>query len=159
MTVQPARGRRKGEPGSASGAGTGGGASAPSRWRGAPGSRCEALLPSPSGAGGGGSSLPVELLVEEEDQEIDVHFSSVKQFHDRDAFVLQLQQVLFGDTVWRLIGCVGRERNGRTRGDGVRGEQGAPPGPGVTRAEGAAPDTEPPQHHRPASSSRAHAVN
>ena len=43
-----------------------------------PGSRSEVLLPSPSGAGGKGSLLPVELLVEKEDQEVDVYFSSVK---------------------------------------------------------------------------------
>lgn len=35
-------------------------------------------------------SLPKELLVEEEDEKIDVHFGFVKELHDSHTLVLQL---------------------------------------------------------------------
>lgn len=63
-----------------------------SEWR-TPAGQPRRLLPC-TPAGSTGSSLPVELLVEKEDQEVDVYLSSIKEFHDGDAFVLELQQVL-----------------------------------------------------------------
>lgn len=39
-------------------------------------------------------SLPKELLVEQEDEEIDVDFGFVKEFHDSHTLILQLQEVL-----------------------------------------------------------------
>lgn len=50
-----------------------------------------AALPPPS-------SLPKELLVEQEDEEIDVDFGFVKEFHDSHTLILQLQEVLGGRT-------------------------------------------------------------
>lgn len=41
-------------------------------------------------------SLPKELLVEQEDEEIDVDFGFVKEFHDSHTLILQLQEVLRG---------------------------------------------------------------
>lgn len=41
-------------------------------------------------------SLPKELLVEQEDEEIDVDFGFVKEFHDSHTLILQLQEVLGG---------------------------------------------------------------
>ena len=39
-------------------------------------------------------SLPIELLVEEEDEQVDVDFGLVEHLHDGHALVLQLQKVL-----------------------------------------------------------------
>lgn len=39
-------------------------------------------------------SLPKELLVKQEDEEIDVDFGFVKEFHDGHTLILQLQEVL-----------------------------------------------------------------
>ena len=40
------------------------------------------------------TSLPIELLIEEEDQQINIDLSLVKHMHDRHPVILQLQQVL-----------------------------------------------------------------
>lgn len=42
----------------------------------------------PSGLAAHDQLLPVELFVEQEDQEVDIYFSSVKQLHDCNAFIL-----------------------------------------------------------------------
>jgi hypothetical protein len=44
---------------------------------------CEELLP-----------LTVKFLVEKKNEQVDIDFSVVKEFNDRDSFILKLQQIL-----------------------------------------------------------------
>ena len=38
--------------------------------------------------------LPVELFIEEEDEEVDVDLGTIEHLHDRYTIVLQLQEIL-----------------------------------------------------------------
>lgn len=53
--------------------------------------RCSAQK---AGGPGGRSGLAEELLVQQEDEQVDVHLGFVKHLHDGDSLVLQLEEIL-----------------------------------------------------------------
>ena len=55
-------------------------------------------------------SLPIKLLVEEEDEQVDVDFGLVEHLHDGNSLVLKLQQILWEAAVFRLGGIQGHRR-------------------------------------------------
>lgn len=51
---------------------------------------------------GRGQLLPIKFLIQKKDQKVDIHFCSVKQLHDRNTFILQLQEILSKRTALRV---------------------------------------------------------